>query len=77
MVILETFLLCRPVAYNWDKTIDGGRCADTIKAYLSAGIINLLIDVGIVIMPIPVLWKLQLPATKKFGISAMFSIGLV
>ncbi len=74
VVLLEAFLLCRPFAYNWDKTIDG-ECADTTKAFLSAGIINLLLDVCIVVMPMPLLWKLKMPIANKIGISAMFSLG--
>jgi hypothetical protein len=75
-VFLEAFLLCRPVTYNWNKTITG-TCADVALAYLFAGISNLLIDLIIVALPLPMLWKLQLPVAKKIGISAMFSIGAV
>jgi len=74
-VFLEAFLLCRPFAYTWDKTIDG-KCADTTKAFLSAGIINLLIDVVVIILPMPMLWKLQIPLGKKLAITAMFSMGI-
>lgn len=74
VVQLDAFLLCRPFAYHWDNSIDG-KCADTTKAYLSAGIISLLIDVCIVVMLLPLLWKLQMPVAKRIGISAMFSTG--
>lgn len=76
VVVLEAFLLCRPFAYNWNKTIDGS-CADTRKAWISAGIINLLIDACIIYMPLPLLWKLQIPIAKKIGITAMFGVGAV
>lgn len=73
-VFLETFLLCQPVEFNWDKTIEG-TCTNQGLAYLLAGITNLLIDVLIVVLPMPVLWKLKLPLAQKFGISAMFGLG--
>lgn len=76
VVVLEAFLLCRPFAYNWDLAV-AGSCADTNKAWLSAGIINLLIDVCIIYMPLPLLWKLQMPVMKKIGITAMFGVGAV
>lgn len=76
VVLLESFLLCRPVQYNWDKTIEG-TCADTSSAFLSAAIINLLIDVCTIVLPLPMLWKLHLPTAKKIGIIAMFSLGAV
>ena len=58
VVILATLLICRPLAYNWNPTING-TCGDTHKLYLSGGIVNLLLDVSIVILPMPMLWGLQ------------------
>jgi len=75
VVLLEAFL-CRPFTYDWDKSIDG-KYADTTQAFLSAGIINLLIDICIVLMLMPLLWNLQMPVAKFFSISAIFSIGAV
>jgi hypothetical protein len=75
-VLLEAFLLCRPFTYSWDKSIDG-KYADTTQAFLSAGIISLLIDICIVLMLMPLLWNLQMPVAKKISISAIFSIGAV
>lgn len=40
-VVLETFLLCRPLAYNWDMTIKG-TCGDRNIVYVSAGVLNLV-----------------------------------
>jgi len=74
VVFLEGFLLCRPFAYNWDKSI-AGSCAALDQAYLSAGIINILVDAIIIVLPMPMLWKLQLPVSKKIGLSVMFGIG--
>lgn len=76
VVLLETFLLCRPFTYHWDKSIDG-KYADKTQAFLSARIINLLIDICIVLMLMPLLWNLQTPVAKFFSISAIFSIGTV
>lgn len=76
VVVLEAFLLCRPFAYNWNRTIDGS-CADKKKAWLSAGIINLGIDVCVMYMPLPLLWELRMPVTEKIRITAMFGVGAV
>lgn len=76
VIILETFLLCRPFAFNWDKTIANGYCANIHLAYFTAGLINLVLDVAIVALPLPMLWNLQLPIFKKFGIMFMLSIGI-
>lgn len=76
-VLLESFLLCRPFAFTWDKTIAGGVCGSTQQAYLSIAIVNLVIDLMVVTLPMPVLWKLKMPAKKKIVISAILGMGLV
>jgi len=42
-VILETFLLCRPLAYNWNTSING-KCGDRNTVYVSAGALNVVTD---------------------------------
>jgi hypothetical protein len=74
-VLLETFLLCSPVEFNWDKTIPGSCDPNSMVAYIMAGTTNLLIDVFIVVLPMPVLWKLRLPWPKKIAVISMFSLG--
>lgn len=76
-VIFESFLLCRPFAYTWDKTVTGGVCGNSTRAYLAIGIVNLCIDLAAVFIPMPVLWSLQMPLKKKVAISAILCLGLL
>lgn len=75
MVIIETFALCKPARYSWDKSIPGGTCTGENLAYLVAGITNLVIDSIIVTLPMPKLFKLQLSFSKKISVAGMFSLG--
>lgn len=43
-IVLETFLLCRPLAFNWNPTIEGGVCGDRNTVYVSAGALNVVTD---------------------------------
>jgi hypothetical protein len=74
-VIVETFVLCKPVQYNWDKTIQGTCDKNIMVAYILSGSTNLLLDVIVVVLPMPVLWKLRLPWGKKIAVMAMFGLG--
>ncbi|KAF2197696.1 hypothetical protein GQ43DRAFT_380392 [Delitschia confertaspora ATCC 74209] len=76
-VVLETFLVCKPVQYNWNKNIRGTCTKHAKETYLTAGILNLLIDIFIVALPLPVLFRLRIPTWKKFGLIAVFSVGTV
>jgi hypothetical protein len=74
-VIVETLAMCKPVQFNWDKTIKGHCIKNAPTAYIVAAVSNLLIDVIIVAMPVPVLWSLRMKTKKKIGIVAIFSLG--
>lgn len=73
-VLLETFLLCKPVQFNWDKSI-AGTCEGQNTAYLVAGITNLVIDVFVVVMPMPMLLGLRMSLRKRLSVIGMFSLG--
>ena len=74
MVLTETFALCKPVQYNWDKSIEG-HCNGENIAYLVAGIVNLTIDTFIVVLPMPLVFNLQMILSKKIAVAGMFSLG--
>jgi len=44
MVISIGAGLCRPFAFNWDKTIKGGKCGDLDPAYISIAALDILGD---------------------------------
>ncbi|KAF2260595.1 hypothetical protein CC78DRAFT_472559, partial [Lojkania enalia] len=73
--VMTAFLICRPFEYNWNKITIPGHCGDLMAYYLSTGIVNLLIDIIIVGLPLPLLWSLQMPTSKKIYIICIFSLG--
>lgn len=74
IVFLEAFLICRPFNYNWDKTIKGS-CSNELNIYLGTSIINLLIDVMVIVLPMPMLWRLQMSLSKKIALTGIFGMG--
>jgi len=75
-IVLETFLLCRPLAFNWDTTIDGS-CGERNRVYVSAGSLNIITDVMVLTLPMPKIWGLQLPLKRKLGLMVIFSLGIL
>ncbi|KAG6369002.1 hypothetical protein INS49_003221 [Diaporthe citri] len=67
---------CIPLSHLWNP-VPGGWCrAIEIEEYTSV-VFNLMIDLCIVILPMPSLWNLKMPLRNKFFVSIMFSIGLI
>ena len=74
--ILAECLICRPISYHWDLAIVGASCGNEQALALYTAGLNLLQDVVVVFLPMPVLWGLQLAPHKKFGVTLMFGVGV-
>ena len=75
--ILGACLICRPISFNWDRSIPGGHCGVQKSLDLFIGIFNLLLDVTVVVLPMPVLWRLQMAVGRKAVLSVMFGLGIM
>ncbi|KAH8679360.1 hypothetical protein BGZ61DRAFT_508208 [Ilyonectria robusta] len=68
---------CIPVQAYWDLTITDARCdIDDKKFFLGSLIVHVAIDIGIMILPIIQIQKLQLPRLQKIGVIFMFGVGI-
>ena len=75
-IVFADCLICQPISYRWDRMVGGsGFCGDQKSLDLFIGIFNLLLDVTVVVMPMPVLWGLKLAVGKKVMLSGMFGVG--
>ena len=73
--VLATCLICRPISANWNPR--AGTCGDQKSLDLFIGIYNLLMDVCVVILPMPVLWRLQMSLGRKLVLSGIFGMGMM
>jgi hypothetical protein len=70
------FFLCRPLAFAWDKTLDG-KCTDIRVFWLAISGVALFFDLTVVVLPIPVVWGLKCSVRKKIQLTALFGMGLL
>lgn len=66
---------CIPIEYNWDTTIDGGHCINIGQFALVTSILNVLTDVTILILPLPLVQKIQVTPQKRRGLMLLFALG--
>ncbi|KAK4150847.1 hypothetical protein C8A00DRAFT_45840 [Chaetomidium leptoderma] len=69
---------CRPIDYYWRQYTDPnaeGSCIDAPLFYFCNGIIGLVIDVAILLVPTPTIWHLNLPTTKKIFVGGILLLG--
>jgi hypothetical protein len=76
-VVLSAFLLCRPFAFNWDPTIPNGHCGNRVLSYIMTGVLNIITDLAVLCLPMPVIWGLQMRTASKIGLIAVFATGFL
>ncbi|KFY32704.1 hypothetical protein V495_08825 [Pseudogymnoascus sp. VKM F-4514 (FW-929)] len=69
-----TIFQCTPVKYSWDKTVPGS-CINIKAFWYGQSGWNTLMDVIVLILPIPVIVKLQMNRRAKLGLLAVFLLG--
>jgi hypothetical protein len=77
LVILTAFILCQPFAFSWDSTIPGGKCSDQTAWFIAIGVLDLTVDLMILVLPMPIIWKLQLPVGNRIALLGIFCVGVL
>ncbi|KAI0166074.1 hypothetical protein GGR57DRAFT_509759 [Xylariaceae sp. FL1272] len=65
---------CIPVQKFWLPDTDGA-CFDQNAFYLSSAVINVVGDIAVLALPLPIIWKLQASRSKKWSLSFLFLLG--
>ncbi|TVY34178.1 hypothetical protein LOCC1_G008102 [Lachnellula occidentalis] len=76
-VVLELFTHCTPIQKNWQvKPYAGDKCTVTVASYIMTAGLNVCTDLGILAIPIPIIWKVQIPLRRKIVIALLLSSGI-
>ena len=65
---------CIPVDKYWKPKLSG-TCIDTYEAFLGASIPNLITDFFLLLLPLPMLWRLHISWRSKIGLILVFLCG--
>ncbi|QKX57839.1 uncharacterized protein TRUGW13939_04959 [Talaromyces rugulosus] len=76
---MSMILQCTPVSFFWDGWTGEyvGKCIDINSFSWARAAIEILVDLAIISLPIPLLLRLKLSWNKKLQILSMFSIGFL
>ena len=72
---LTAIFQCSPIPYAWDKSIQGGTCINVALFYVYYGLPNIITDVAILLLPLPMIFKLHTNQSQKVGLSILFLLG--
>lgn len=65
---------CDPIAKNIDPFLPG-TCWENIPWYYASSFINAFLDLVVLILPVPVIWRLRMSRRKKFAVTMVLLLG--
>ena len=79
VTILMAIFACRPVSASWNlklymdpRTVCKPKAYDVLNIY---GFCNVVTDVLLIFMPVPLIWNMQTNRRKKIGVVLVFATG--
>ncbi|KAM3430238.1 hypothetical protein NHJ13734_007833 [Beauveria thailandica] len=82
IALVLAFAICRPFRYFWTQAVDvnDGVCGDVMLFYKLYSVPSLATDLVMLIIPWPILLRLQMPVPEKIGLMLTFlaaSLGII
>jgi len=74
--IVSGYVNCVPVAKFWNHDLPG-HCLSFEAVWFFNASMNIATDVTLLVLPMPLLFKLQLPRTQKIALIGVFAIGIL
>lgn len=75
IITFMMFFNCNPPSKAFNFAIKGGSCIDAAILYMATAVSNIITDVMLFLLPIPMLYKLHMPKIQKVGAIVVFGIG--
>lgn len=72
--IIATVVQCLPVRRAWDHEI-AGNCINLTAFWYANATANVLGDIFILGLPMPVIMNLNLPSRQRWGLALVFALG--
>lgn len=72
--LLGAFFQCRPFSFTWNQNQEGN-CNARVSFWVAIGISHIVTDVLILLLPVHMVWKLQVPLNTKIGLYILFGLG--
>ena len=73
--VISSLCTCQPFAARWNLSIPNAHCIDTVQYWRWISLANIITDVVMLVLPLPVVWTLQVSTTQKYGLTFIFLTG--
>lgn len=77
-IIVVAIFQCRPYSYFWNQYVDPtatGKCINIESFFIGNGAASVVTDFIILMTPIPMVWRLQMPVMQRLSVLGIFFLG--
>ncbi|QDS72191.1 hypothetical protein FKW77_004981 [Venturia effusa] len=74
-IVISLLAACERFAKNIDVTVVEGQCLNKAALYIATGILNIITDIMVLLLPIPMVLSLQMARSRKVVLVLLFSVG--
>jgi hypothetical protein len=71
---LSALLLCDPPAHFWNSNVKG-HCMNELRLWFTNAGLNIATDFTLLILPMPIIYKLRVPRKQKIILVCILSLG--
>jgi hypothetical protein len=71
---------CQPVEYTWNRTMDGGTCTSpkqVANVAFALSVMTIVVDWLYALLPIPIIWSLQMNRNLKLSVAFVLGLGVL
>jgi hypothetical protein len=72
--------ICNPIKAWWVLSLRNAGCPtlkQTMAVYVSLRVVTVLCDIGVLCLPMRMVWKLELPLRHRIGLLGVFALGFL
>ncbi|KAF2657679.1 hypothetical protein K491DRAFT_321654 [Lophiostoma macrostomum CBS 122681] len=77
VMIIFVLAACRPITYIWNPTIANSHCPDDkVSPSAIIGAVNILVEIVLLLLPVSLIWNLQVSLPDKIALFCIFGAGI-
>lgn len=73
--VLTSLLSCRPFSARWNLQLFVSHCIDAPRYWQGMSVPNIITDLAMLVLPMPVVWRLKMPKRQKMALTGIFLVG--
>jgi hypothetical protein len=77
VITFMMFFQCSPIDKAFDPTVTTGTCLNAGILYMATAVSNIITDLILFVLPLPMVYGLHMPVAQKVGAVIVFGIGSV